>query len=74
MTKSIIDNDLVLDLQPFSIVTKPGFLRKYQQYHPQYDIPSATYFSEQIDNVYEKLKLVLKIKLLNTTQKPVLFP
>ena len=69
MTKSIIDNDLILDLQPFSIVTKPGFLRKYQQYHPQYDIPSATYFSEQIDNVYEKIKTRVKDQIAEHNPK-----
>ena len=45
-----------MDLQPFNIVNKPGFLRKYQEYHPQYEIPSSKFISERIDIVHEKIK------------------
>ena len=47
---------MILDLKPFNVVSNAGFLRRMQQYHPQYEVPTSKFFSEFMDRIHEKIE------------------
>ena len=42
--KSIFDNHIIMDLQPFTIVNKPGFIRDRAITHKQFQLGSDKYY------------------------------
>ena len=42
--KSVFDNHIILDLQPFAIVNKPGFIRHMAIMEPRFQLGSDTYY------------------------------
>ena len=53
--KSIFEM-IILDLQPWSIVNDPGFLRHHAPIAPNYEIASEKYYRSMLNPAYEKFK------------------
>ena len=68
--KSIFEM-LVLDLQPWSAVNDAGFLRHHAVIAPNYEIASEKYYRSQLDPAYEKIKVALKEKLVQSETEDV---
>ena len=54
---------IILDLQPWSIVNNPGFLRHHAVFTPHFDIGSEKYYQSMLNPAYEKIKLAMKVML-----------
>jgi hypothetical protein len=63
---------IILDLQPWSIVNNPGFLRHHAVFTPHFDIGSEKYYRSMLNPAYEKIKLATKVMLNEKMLK--LFP
>ena len=53
--KSIFEM-IILDLQPWSVVNDPGFLRHHALIAPNYEIASEKYYRSMLNPAYEKVK------------------
>ena len=60
--KSIFEM-LVIDLDPFYAVHKPGFLRHHQIMYPTFTVASPTYYRSMLEPSYDAVKEVLMDKL-----------
>ena len=54
---------IILDLQPWSIVNNPGFLRHHAVFKPHFDIRSEKYHRSMLNPAYKKIKLATKVML-----------
>ena len=54
---------MVLDLDPFRIVNKPGFLRHQALCVPNFEVASDKYYRSMLDPTYEKIKMSLNERL-----------
>ncbi|XP_012558654.2 zinc finger BED domain-containing protein 4-like [Hydra vulgaris] len=68
--KSIFEM-MILDLQPWSIVNDAGFLRHHALIAPNYEIASEKYYRSLLDPTYEKIKVALKEKLVQSEAENV---
>jgi hypothetical protein len=51
---------ILLDIQPWSVVNDPGFLRHHALIAPNYEIGSEKYYRSMLNPTYEKVKDAMK--------------
>lgn len=65
LTDSIL-NMLVTDMRPLGMVEDSGFKAMISTFHPNYELPSRTFFTKQLDKKYEDTKNKMKKALRET--------
>jgi hypothetical protein len=68
--KSIFEM-ILLDIQPWSVVNDPGFLRHQALIAPNYEIASEKYYRNMLNPTYEKVKAAMKNLLKEKTAETV---
>ena len=61
ITKSLFEK-LVMNLEPWESVCKPGTLRHYEISIPEYEVPSREYFKNMLVPTFERVKKALEDK------------